>query len=130
MRLLLDTHVFLWMLGEPERFPEGIRRDLTNRRNELRVSAASAMEVATKVRIGKLDTARHLVNTWSERTHDLGVEELAISTAHALLAGSINWDHRDPFDRLLVSQALIENLTLVTTDPAMRAVTGLRTVTW
>ena len=103
-----------------------MRGDLASPDNELLVSAVSAMEVATKVRLGKLETARHLVPTWSARVHDLRAHELPISTEHALLAGSLEWAHRDPFDRLLVAQGLVENVTLVTSDEQIGAVTGLR----
>ena len=126
---LLDTHVFLWLLGTPERVPEALRSDLAQHDNQLLVSAVSAMEVATKVRLGKFDSARHLLATWSVRLQDLRARELAVSTEHALLAGSLEWPHRDPFDRLLVAQGLVENVTLVTSDVAMSAVTGLR-VRW
>lgn len=126
VRFLLDTHVFLWLLGTPELVPEALRDDLASADNELLVSAVSAMEVATKVRLGKLDTARHLVPTWSARVHDLRARELPVSTEHARLAGSLEWPHRDPFDRLLVAQGLVENVTLVTTNKQIGAVTGLR----
>lgn len=130
MRFLLDTHVFLWLLGEPDNVAEDVRTELADRVNEVLVSAASAMEVATKVRLGKLEPARHLASTWSLRVRDIAAVELAVSTEHALLAGSMSWGHRDPFDRLLTAQALIENLTLVSTDAAMRGVPGLRLATW
>lgn len=126
VRFLLDTHVFLWLLGTPELVPAEVRKDLASPGNELLVSAVSAMEVATKVRLGKLETARHLVPTWSARVQDLRAQELPVSTEHALLAGSLDWSHRDPFDRLLVAQGLVENVTLVTDDEQIRAVTGLR----
>lgn len=126
VRFLLDTHVFLWLLGTPARVPEDLRHDLSRPDSELLVSAVSAMEVATRVRLGKLDPARHLVATWSARVHELRAQELSVSTEHAILAGSMAWAHRDPFDRLLVAQGLVENVTLVTSDPAMSAVAGLR----
>lgn len=126
MRFLLDTHVFLWLLGTPELVPDALRNDLASPDNELLVSAVSAMEVATKVRLGKLDAARHLVATWSARVQDLRARELPVSTEHALLAGALEWPHRDPFDRLLVAQGLVENVTLVTSDKQIGAVTGLR----
>lgn len=129
VRYLLDTHVFLWLLGTPDLVPEPLRHELAQPDNELLVSAVSALEVATKVRLGKLDTARHLVATWSARVQDLRAGELVVSTEHALLAGSLDWRHRDPFDRLLVAQALVENLTIVSSDPQIAAVTGLR-VRW
>ena len=129
VRYLLDTHVFLWLLGNPEQLPERLRDELAQSESELLVSSVSALEVATKVRLGKLDSARHLVATWSGRVQDLRAVELPVSTEHALLAGSLDWPHRDPFDRLLVAQALVENLTMVSSDKQVSAVTGLR-VRW
>lgn len=126
VKYLLDTHVFLWLLGTPKLVPDALRDDLAHPDNELLVSAVSAMEVATKVRLGKLEPARHLVATWSARVQDLHASELPISTDHALLAGSLEWAHRDPFDRLLVAQGLVENVTLVTSDRQLSAISGLR----
>lgn len=126
VRFLLDTHVFLWLLGSPELVPDRLRDELAKPDNELLVSAVSAMEVATKVGLGKLDSARSLIDTWAARVQDLGAVHLPISTEHALLAGSLDWGHRDPFDRLLVAQGLVENVTLVTSDPRMREMSGLR----
>lgn len=127
---LLDTHVFLWLLGTPEKLPGPIRDELALGENRLLVSAASAMEVAIKVRLGKFESGRPLVPTWSGRLRGLVAEELPITTEHALLAGSMAWDHRDPFDRLLVAQAVIENVTLVTNDGAMAGAIGVRLMTW
>lgn len=129
VKYLLDTHVFLWLLGDSGLVGERVRGELAQPENELLVSSVSALEVATKVRLGKLDSARHLVATWSARVQDLRAVELPVSTEHALLAGSLDWPHRDPFDRLLVAQALVENLTMVTSDKQVSAVTGLR-VRW
>ncbi len=78
------------------------------------------MEVATKVRLGKLEPARHLIETWSARVRDIGGDDLPLTASHALLAGSLAWPHRDPFDRMLVAQALSDNLTLVSSDAAMQ----------
>lgn len=116
---LLDTHVLLWLFGDPTRVPESVRATLADPDNDLLVSAASAMEVATKTRIGKLD-AGPVVASWPARVASIGAGELPISAEHALLAGQMPWEHRDPFDRLLVAQALIENATLVTVDAAIR----------
>lgn len=127
VKFLLDTHVFLWLLGTPELVPKDLRGELARRDNELLVSAVSAMEVATKVRLGKLDAASHLVATWSARVADLQAQELAVSSEHALLAGSLPWAHRDPFDRLLAAQGLVENVTVVTSDGQLSALAGLRT---
>lgn len=130
MRFLVDTHVLLWLLGSPERVPDAARSALAERANTLLVSAASAMEVATKVRLGKLPAGRALVDAWAARLAEISAEELPLSCGHALLAGSMVWDHRDPFDRLLVAQALIENVTLVSTDRALNDVPGLRLMRW
>ncbi len=126
---LLDTHVLLWLLGDPGRVPQGVRDELGDRANELVVSAASALEISTKVRIGKLD-APTLPTTLPRRLTDLGAAELPVTTEHALLAGSLRWEHRDPFDRLLVAQATLEELTLVTVDAAVVALPALRVLTW
>lgn len=130
MRFLLDTHVFLWLLGDPDKVPALVAADLGDQRNTLLVSSVSAMEAATKVRLGKLDSARTVVATWSQRVSDIGAQELPLTSAQALLAGALTWAHRDPFDRLLVGQAITDNLTVVSADRAMTSVAGVRTVSW
>jgi PIN domain nuclease of toxin-antitoxin system len=130
VNLLLDTHAFLWLLGEPNRLPGGLVAVLEDPVNRVLVSAASVMEVATKVRIGKLPTASHLVDpaVWSSRSRQMGLEPLPITQDHALAAGSLAWDHRDPFDRLLAAQALTGDLVLVSRDSAFGAVPSLRVI--
>lgn len=125
---LLDTHVLLWLWGDPRRIASGFLTELARPANRLLVSAVSAMEVATKTRLGKLTVGTALVPTWSARVAEIAAEELPISTSHALLAGSMQWQHRDPFDRLLVAQALTEGVPLVTVDVAMTQVPGLRVI--
>lgn len=126
---LLDTHVLLWLLGDPDRMPEDVRDELADRTNALLVSAASALEISTKVRIGKLD-APSLPTTLGRRVADLGATELPVTLEHGLLAGSLRWDHRDPFDRLLVAQAMLEELVLVTVDTAITALPVPRVLSW
>lgn len=126
---LLDTHVLLWLLGDPDRVPQTVRDELADRANALFVSAASALEISTKVRVGKLD-APALPTTLSRRIADLGATPLAMTVEHALLAGSMRWEHRDPFDRLLVAQATLEELVLVTVDAAIATLPVPRTLTW
>lgn len=130
MRYLLDTHVVLWLLGDPRAVPSEVQDTLADRSLELLVSAVSAMEVATKVRLGKLDVARMLVSTWAARIHEIGAVPWSLSTDAALLAGQLNWEHRDPFDRLLTAQTIESNLVLVTVDPALLGLIGLRTLSW
>jgi PIN domain nuclease of toxin-antitoxin system len=127
---LLDTHVLLWLLASPDKVPQEVRDTLADGTTTLLGSAVSAMEVATTARTGRLPGAEALVATWRARLADLRIEELPLRTDHALLAGSMRWEHRDPFDRLLVAQALVENLTFVTVDATVRAVPGLRTLSW
>lgn len=127
---LLDTHVLLWLLGDPAKLPDDVRARLADRSNPLLVSAVSALEVSTEVRLGRLPEAAPLVDTWSTRVREIGATEVPVSTEHALLAGRLAWSHRDPFDRLLVAQALADNTTLVSTDPAMAEVVGLKLTSW
>lgn len=115
---LLDTHVFLWLLSEPERIASEVVDDLADPEHTLLVSAASAMEIATKTRLGKLD-GEPVVTAWRRTVEGIGARELGISGEHAVLAGTLRWAHRDPFDRLLVAQAILEPATLVTGDAAI-----------
>jgi PIN domain nuclease of toxin-antitoxin system len=129
MRFLLDTHAFLWLVGEPQRMPKTLLRELADSRNEIWVSSACAMEVATKVRLGKLDMASHLTDptVWRARVDQIGGQPLGLSVEHALKAGSLEWGHRDPFDRFLAAQAIIDTLVLVTRDPAFAELSYLQT---
>ena len=126
---LLDTHVLLWLLGDPDRVPEPVRLELADRTNALLVSAASAIEISTKVRIGKLG-APTLPTTLARRIVDLGATALPVTVEHGLLAGSMRWDHRDPFDRILVAQATLEELVLVTVDAALTRLPTPTILTW
>lgn len=126
---LLDTHVLLWLLADPASVPDSCRRVLADRDNRLLVSAASALEVATKVRLGKLH-APELVSSWPHRIAEIGASDLPITVDHALNAGSLDWAHRDPFDRLLVAQAIQEAAVLVTVDSAIRRYPAVRVLTW
>lgn len=126
---LLDTHTFLWLVGHPDRIERAVRERLADREVALLVSAASAWEAATKQRLGKL--ALHtVVTTWTQRVQDIGADVLDVTTDDALLAGAMPWEHRDPFDRMLVSQALRRDAVLVTVDRAILGFPGIRTLTW
>jgi PIN domain nuclease of toxin-antitoxin system len=129
MTYLLDTHVLLWLLSDASRVPDRIRDRLADPANGLLVSNASGLEIATKVRIGKLD-APDLPTTLAGRVERIGARLLPISLEHALVAGSMPWPHRDPFDRLLVAQAMIENATLVTVDAAVSGLHSPAILTW
>lgn len=117
-RYLLDTHILLWLLSDPSRITEDIRAELADPDHDLLVSSASAMEIATKTRLGKLD-GLPVLTAWQRALSSIGARELPITGEHGVLAGSMLWEHRDPFDRLLVSQAVLEPATLVTRDAAI-----------
>ncbi|MGI8393882.1 type II toxin-antitoxin system VapC family toxin [Leucobacter sp. W1038] len=128
MRYLLDTHALLWALTEPDRLGDRANEVIAVQSSNLVVSAATAWEVATKRRLGKLPKADALVATYSRHLDRLGVERLEVTEDHALLAGSLEWTHRDPFDRMLAAQAMIESMTLVTRDRAFSEVVGVKTL--
>ncbi|WP_235939737.1 type II toxin-antitoxin system VapC family toxin [Occultella kanbiaonis] len=128
MTFLLDTHTLLWALTEPSRLGTESRRIITTRSSQLIASAASAWEISTKQRLGRLPQADALVGAYPRHLERLGVVRLPISEEHALLAGRLEWAHRDPFDRMLAAQAMIESLTLLTKDTAFSGLPGLATV--
>jgi PIN domain nuclease of toxin-antitoxin system len=117
LRLLLDTHAFLWVLDAPQRIPAWIRTAIEDAENDVFVSAASAWEIAIKQSLGRLpappaDPIAAL--------HRSGMTELPVTVEHARRTRSLPLLHRDPFDRMLVAQAQAEGLSLVSRDPAVR----------
>lgn len=129
MTLLLDAHAFYWTVRRESRLPDHVRTALQDAPRRF-VSDVSAYEVALKVRLGKFPTATALRDRWTDALATLPAIALPMSTSHALLAGSLAWDHRDPFDRLLAAQAILEGLTLVTADAAFAGVPGLSVLRW
>jgi PIN domain nuclease of toxin-antitoxin system len=116
MRVLLDTHVLLWAALEPARLSGKARSLLESFSTEVLISAASAWEIATKVRIGKLPGAAAFSAELSVRLERLGFEPLAVSLEHGQRAGSLPGPHRDPFDRMLIAQAQAENIALISNE--------------
>ncbi len=116
MRLLLDTHAVLWWFsGHPALSP--IARDAIERNaREVFVSAVSGLEVTTKYRIGKLPQAAVLASRFEDMVDHEGFQKLDVTLAHGLLAGRLAFDHKDPFDRLLIAQAQLDGLTLVSNE--------------
>ncbi len=121
MEVLLDTHAYLWALTEPKKLSRRARTILENPSTHLRVSSATAWEIATKWRLGNLPRGEALVLSYDEHLARLGADDLPVSARHALLAGRFPQEHRDPFDRMLAAQANLEKLPLLTRDEAFRA---------
>ena len=121
MRVLLDTHVFLWWLAGDRRLGKRLRAMLEDESTIALVSAASAWEIATKVRIGKLPGADAVANDIGAAITGQGFEELPITVVHAQRAGSLPGDHRDPFDRMLAAQAQVEGVPILSVDVAFDA---------
>ena len=116
MRLLLDTHALIWWLAGDEALSSRAREAIADETNSIAVSAASAMEVATKFRLGKLPDAALLAQDFEAIIADQGFAEVPISIHHALRAGEMNITHKDPFDRLLIAQAQAEDMVLVSNE--------------
>lgn len=116
MKLLLDTHALLWWLDGDERLSNPAKLAIGEARTRVFVSAASAWEITTKVRIGKLPGAIEIAERFLEIVLDQDFDELPISIEHARHAGLLPGEHRDPFDRMLIAQSQIEGLTLVSNE--------------
>ncbi len=116
MRLLLDTHALIWWLADDPALGEAAGAAIADAANEVLVSAVSAMEVATKYRLGKLAQAELLARDFAKIIAAQGFEPLPISVRHAHLAGGLMITHKDPFDRLLIAQAQCDGLTLVSNE--------------
>ena len=117
MRLLADTHATLWLLDEDKRLSTHADELLTDATNEVLLSAAVVWEVAIKRSLGKLDAP----DGFARQLLDGGAVPLPISIDHARAVRSLPWHHRDPFDRLLIAQAAIEDAVLVSSDERLRA---------
>lgn len=118
MRLLLDTHVFLWLQTSPERLGRHLGL-VTDASNELAVSAASSWEIAIKHEIGRLQLPEEPDRYVPSRIRAIGAQALPVEHSHALAVASLPALHRDPFDRLLVAQAQLEAMTIMTADEAV-----------
>lgn len=121
MKLLLDTHTLLWMFAAPEKLGDQATTLLTDADNTLRVSSASLWEIGIKVSIGKLhigkNWARQLANCMSQQ----GIELIPITLAHCERLSLLPHHHKDPFDRLIIAQTIIEKLTLISCDRQLDA---------
>jgi PIN domain nuclease of toxin-antitoxin system len=116
LKLLLDTHSLIWWLAGDQALSRRAREAIADEANNISVSAASAMEVATKYRIGKLPNAALLARDFEVIIADQGFVELPITVHHARVAGEMRIDHKDPFDRLLIAQTQAEDMVLVSNE--------------
>jgi PIN domain nuclease of toxin-antitoxin system len=113
VRLLLDTHVLLWWWSDDRKLSASARALIADPRNQVVVSAASAWEVAIKAGLGRIEIE---LDDFEEAVVQSGFEPLPITVSHAVRVGRLSGIHRDPFDRMLVAQASVEELRLVTHD--------------
>ena len=125
MRLLLDTHTFLWFIDDNPRL-SARAKTLLESDADLLLSAASLWEIAIKVGLGKLTLAQPFDTFLPEQLAKNAVEILPISLAHLGAVVALPFHHRDPFDRLLAAQALVENVPIVSADPALDAYSARR----
>lgn len=116
MRLLLDTHAFLWWLDGDRRLPTKVRRLIADDANAIFVSAASAWEIATKFRLGRLPGARDVAADIAGCIGSQGFAGLDITVPHAQRAGGLPGSHQDPFDRMLIAQSQMEDLPVVSNE--------------
>jgi PIN domain nuclease of toxin-antitoxin system len=117
MRLLLDTHALAWWWIEDKRLPQAARAAIADPDNTMLVSAATAWELATKHRLGKWPDVAAIVGDLDALLRRSRFGALAITLAHARLAGTLDGPHRDPFDRMLIAQCRQEALPIVSADP-------------
>ncbi len=117
MRVLLDTHSFLWWVTDDPRLSPRAREIISNGENALFFSAASAWEIGVKARLGRLILSEPVAVFVPAQLALNAIEGLPIALNHALHVGSLPDHHRDPFDRMLVAQSQVENLPILTGDP-------------
>ncbi|MCE5182089.1 MAG: type II toxin-antitoxin system VapC family toxin [Betaproteobacteria bacterium] len=116
MNLLLDSHVFLWLMNEPERVPDQVLAMCENGENELYLSVASVWELQIKHALGKLTMRQPLKQILDEQQQSNGMEILSIKLPHLWQLTDLPRVHGDPFDRLLIAQAVVEDMHLISAD--------------
>lgn len=130
MKLLLDTHALLWWWTNDAQLSTAARDAIADGSNEILVSAASAWEIGTKFRLGKLPLAREAVTRYQELISADGFAHLPMTHFHALRAAAFASEHRDPFDRMIAAQAHCESATVITRDVALADLLADRKALW
>lgn len=120
MRFLLDTHALIWWWTDRSLLPRGIDSLIESGADQIFVSSVNAWEMATKARLGKLPQIGPYLTRYTAAVEDASFMSIDLKTEHGLRAGQYDTAHRDPFDRMLAAQAELEDLTLITRDPAFR----------
>lgn len=116
MRLLLDTHALIWWFSGEGKLSELARAGIANDANDIFVSAASAWEITTKFRLGKLPSVAAIAADLAGAISGQGFSALAVTVRHGQAAGSLPGPHQDPFDRMLIAQAMLDDLVLVSNE--------------
>ncbi|MCA2374050.1 type II toxin-antitoxin system VapC family toxin [Agrobacterium genomosp. 3 str. CIP 111-78] len=116
MKYLLDTHALLWWLSDDEQLSADVRDIISDLDNDIHVSAASAWEIATKFARGRLPGASLILPDFAGVVRQEGFLELPINSAHMVRSAMLPGDHRDPFDRILAAQSILENMALISID--------------
>ena len=128
MRLLIDTHVLIWIVESSSTIPPSVELLIKSAANQVFVSTATPWEIAIKVRIGKLEFDPQFLADFDNRIRALAFEPLPMTSAHAVAAGALRGRHKDPFDCMLVAQAKVEQLIILSKDPALASLGA--TVRW
>ena len=117
MNLLLDSHAFVWMHEQPHKLSVKVASEILNPANQIYLSAASVWELQIKIALGKFKFNDTFTNVIAEELQTNGLQILPVNLSHALYLENLPLHHKDPFDRLLISQAIVENMILVSADP-------------
>lgn len=116
MRLLLDSHVFVWMHDQPNKLSPAVKNALTDPANQIFLSVASAWELQIKIILGKFGLSDKLENVITQQRQANNLQMIPVELSHILYLENIPFHHKDPFDRILIAQAAAENMTLVSAD--------------
>ncbi len=117
MNLLLDSHAFVWTHEEPHKLSVNVALEILNPSNQIFLSVASVWELQIKIKLGKFSFSDTLENVIIQEQQTNNLQILPVELSHALYLQNLPLHHKDPFDRLLISQAIVENMTLITADP-------------
>jgi PIN domain nuclease of toxin-antitoxin system len=118
VKYLLDTHTFLWVALDDSKLSNTAKKAISDKNADIFASPVTAYEILNKHRIGKLPEYAYVAENFLEVFYKLAAKESLVSIEHFHFAAKFEWSHRDPFDRMLAAQAKIENMTLITNDPA------------